>query len=271
VTVEERVGWLSRRAAALVRMRSARAHGVRRRFDPQRLGQARPAGGVDLPSSRRIPLHQVRAHQTPIGFLRKRIERQPAREGDHGLLLLPAFLLPGGEPIAEQQQAHLPLLLLLLDPLVKRSVLAQPEAVQERPTHQGERVLHLGDQGGALILSGWCGEPLGLVPGALHHVQVQVAGSPRVQAEQLTLTEQMAVLGWRSGRHGEQVTQQGKGVAQGLTSDLGLTVRPQERGQFAARLHAPLDRQVEQQGLRLAQGKGEAASIMYHFRRSQHG
>ena len=113
----------------------------RRGLDLQRLGQARPAGGVDLPGGRRISQRQVHAHQAPVGLLRERIERQPAREGRSGLLLLPDFLLPGGEPIEEHLQAHLPLLLLLLDPLVKGSVLAQPEAVQERPAHQGEGVL----------------------------------------------------------------------------------------------------------------------------------
>jgi hypothetical protein len=182
-----------------------------------------------------------------------------------------AFLLPGREPITEHLQAHLPLLLLLPDPLVKGGVLAQPEAVQKRPAHQGEGVLDACNQGGALLLSGWRGESLGLVPGALHHVQVQFAGSLRVQAEQLTLTYQMAVLGRRSGRRGEQVAQQGKGVAQGLTSNLGLTVRPQQGGQFAAGMHAPLNGQVEQQSLRLAQRKGEAAFIMKHFGRAKHG
>ena len=94
----------------------------------------------------------MHTHQTPGGLLRERIERQPAREGDPGLLLLSAFLLPGGEPIEEHLQAHLPLLLPLLDPLVKASFLAQPEAVEERAAYQVEGLLDLGDQGSTLRL-----------------------------------------------------------------------------------------------------------------------
>ncbi|OLE34658.1 MAG: hypothetical protein AUG45_03920 [Ktedonobacter sp. 13_1_20CM_3_54_15] len=73
-------------------------------------------------------------------------------------------------------QAHLPLLLLLLDPLVKGSLLPQPEAVEEGPAHQGEGLLHLGGQGAALRLSGEHGQRLGLFPGLLHQVQVQLEG-----------------------------------------------------------------------------------------------
>jgi len=51
----------------------------------------------------------------------------------------------------------------------------------------------------------------------------------------------------------------------------GLTVRPEQGGQFAAGMHAAFDRQVEQQGLRLAQGKREAAAVMKHFGRPEHG
>ena len=69
------------------------------------------------------------------------------------------------------------------------------------------------------------------------------------------LTEQMAVLGRRGVGVSEQAAQQGKGVAQRLASDIGLTVGPQERSQFAAGMHAPFDRQVEQQGLALRKGK----------------
>jgi len=36
-------------------------------------------------------------------------------------------------------------------------------------------------------------------------------------------------------------------------------------------MHAAFDRQVEQQGLRLAQGKGETASVMKHFGRAEDG
>jgi len=36
-------------------------------------------------------------------------------------------------------------------------------------------------------------------------------------------------------------------------------------------MHASFDRQVEQQGLRLAQGKGEAAAVMKYFGCAEHG
>src|SRR5947199_68088 len=121
---------------------------------------------------------------TTCGCLRReRIERQPAREGDAGRLQLPGTFLPGGEPITEELQAHLPLLLLLLDPLVKRSFLAQPEALEEGAARQGEGLLDLGDQGGALLLRRERGEPPGLLVGLLHHIQVQFEGGTRVQAE----------------------------------------------------------------------------------------
>ncbi len=90
-------------------------------------------------------------------------------------------------------QAHLPLLLLLQDPLVKGGVLPQPEAFEEGPAHQREGVLELGDQGSALLLKWDRGEPLGLLPGLLHHVEVQFQGALWVQAELITPNEQMAV------------------------------------------------------------------------------
>ncbi len=68
-------------------------------------------------------------------LLHERIERQPAHKGNLGLLQLPTCLLPAGEPIVEQVQAHLPLL-LLLHPPVERSFFAQPEAVKEGTTNQ---------------------------------------------------------------------------------------------------------------------------------------
>ena len=52
---------------------------------------------------------------------------------------------------------------------------------------------------------------------------------------------------------------------------MGLTVRPQQGGQFATRMHAAFDCQVEQQGQRLAQGKGEATAVMKHFWWAEHG
>ena len=70
----------------------------------------------------------------------------------------------------------------MLDPFVKRGVLAQPEAIEEGTAHQGEGVLHLGDQGTALRLRGERGDPPGLLVGLLHHVQVQFEGGMRVQA-----------------------------------------------------------------------------------------
>src|SRR5260370_11831269 len=94
----------------------------------------------------------MRAHEATIGLLLQGIKRQPAQQGGTGLLQLPSGLLPEGEPLAEQLQAHLPLLLLLLVPRVKGGLLAQPEAVEERTTHQGDGLLELSDQGGALRL-----------------------------------------------------------------------------------------------------------------------
>src|SRR5438876_11498434 len=63
----------------------------------------------------------------------------------------------------------------------------------------------------------------------------------------------------RSRGIGEQAAQQRDGVAQGLTRISRLAVGPQQSSELAAGMHAPFDRQVEQQSLRLAQGKGEAA------------
>jgi hypothetical protein len=124
--------------------------GLRRGLDAQVLGQARPQGGVDLPGGAWVAQRQVDTHEAPTGLLRERIEGQPARERGAGWLQLPASLLKGGEPIQQEVQAHLPLLLRLEHPLVKGGLLPQPEPVQERAAHQGERLLALGDQGGAL-------------------------------------------------------------------------------------------------------------------------
>ena len=164
-------------------------------------------------------------HQAPGGLLRERLERQPAGEGDAGRLQLPGGLLPGGEPIEEELQAHLPVVVVLLDPLVKAGFLAQPEAVKEGTAHQGEGVLHLSDQRGALLLRGNRGVPLGLLVGLLHHLQVQRERGLRVQAEQILFSEQMAV---RSRGVGEQAAQQRDGVAQGLARISGIAVGPEE-------------------------------------------
>ena len=152
-------------------------------------------------------------HQAPVGLLRERIECQPAREGVSCLLQFPGSLVPGREPLAEQLQAHLPLPLLLLDPLVKGDFLAQPEAIEEGTAHQGEGVLDVRDQRGALLKRGERGEPLGLLPGVLHHVQVQFLVGLLVQADQVTLKEQVAVLSRRGAGVGEQATQQRKAIA----------------------------------------------------------
>ena len=76
------------------------------------------------------------------------------------------------------------------------------------------------------------------------------------------------------GRRGlwiaEQATQQRNGVPQGGAGFVRLTVGPQECVQLAPLMHAPLDRQVEQQGLRFAQGKGEAVTIMKDFGRAEY-
>jgi hypothetical protein len=113
--------------------------------------------------------------------------------------------------------------------------------------------------------------PLGLPVGVLHDVQVQLEGSLRVQAEQMLFSKQMAVRRSRRIEIGEQVAQQGQGVAQGLARIVGLTVGPQQGRQFAAGVHAPFDRQVEQQSLCLAQGKHEATAVMHLFGRAEHG
>jgi len=67
------------------------------------------------------------------------------------------------------------------------------------------------------------------------------------------------------------VAQQCNGVAQGSASFVGLTIVPEERIQGAPGMHAPFDCQVEQQGLRFAQGKRKAASAMKHFGSAEHG
>jgi len=185
------------------------------------------------------------------------------------LLLLAAFLLPGREPIEEQLQAHLPLLPLLLDPLVKASFLAQPEAVKEGAAHQVEGLLDLGNQGGALRLRRGRGEPLGRCISLLHHLQVQRERRLRVQAEEILFGEQMAGRS-RGVGIGQQAAQQRDGIAQGLARLSWLAVGPQQSSELAARMHAPFDGQVEQQGLRLAQGKGEAAPFMKDFGRAEH-
>ena len=111
---------------------------------------------------------------------------------------------------------------------------------------------------------------MGLLIGLLHHVEVQLVGGMRVQAKQLMFTEQMAMRRSRRIKIGEQAAQQRQGVTQGRARTLGLTVGPQQGGQFATGMQAAFDRQVEQQGLRLAQGKAEAAAIMIHFGRAEH-
>ena len=107
----------------------SQGNGLCRGLDPQVLGQARPAGGIDLQGGSRIPQRQVHAHEAAIRLLRERIEGQPARERGARLLQLPTGLLPGREPLAEQLHAHLPLLLLLEHPFVKRGLLSKPEPV----------------------------------------------------------------------------------------------------------------------------------------------
>ena len=110
-----------------------------------------------------------------------------------------------------------------------------------------------------------------LLIGLLHHLEIQLEGGLPVQANQVTLTAQMAVRVSRGGVGvGEQVAQQGNGVAQGRARSVGLTVGPQQSSQIAAGMHAAFNCQVEQQSLRLAQGKREAAFVMKHFWRSEY-
>ncbi len=89
---------------------------LRRGRDLQRLGQVRLEGGIDLQGGSRIPSCQGHAHEAPGGLFRQRIERHPPCEGGPGRLKLPGGFLPEGEPIQQQEQAHLPLALLLLAP-----------------------------------------------------------------------------------------------------------------------------------------------------------
>src|SRR5260370_27151166 len=120
----------------------------------------------------------------------------------------------------------MPLLLLPVVPRIKGGLLAQAEAVQERAADQGEGVVEVGDLGGALWLSGDRGERLDCFPGLLHYLQVQLQWGLRVQAEQLMLTEQMAVLG---SSVVEQAAQQRKGVAQGGARIVEFAIGPQQR------------------------------------------
>jgi hypothetical protein len=110
----------------------------------------------------------------------------------------------------------------------------------------GERLLALGDESGALRLGGERGEPLGLLVGLLHDVQVQFKGDMRVQAEQILFSKQMAVRGRGGVGVGEQAAQQHESIAQGGAGSAGLTIGPQEGRQFAAGVHTPFDRQIEQ-------------------------
>ncbi len=75
----------------------------------------------------------------------------------------------------------------------------------------------------------------------------------------------------RGVRVGEQAAQQRNSVAQGSACIVGLTVRPQERGELATGMQTSFDRQVEQQSLRLAQGEGEAAFVVKDFWWAEHG
>src|SRR5205085_8769023 len=103
-------------------------------------------------------------------------------------------------------------------------------------------------QGSTWLLGGKRGEPLGLVIGLLHDIEVQFKRGLRVQAEAILFGKQMAVRGSRGVGGSEQAAQQRQGVAQGGACSVGLTVRPQQGRQFAARVQTPFDRQVEQQG-----------------------
>src|SRR5260370_42499796 len=102
---------------------------------------------------------------------------------------------------------------------------------------------------------------LRLLPSVLHHVQIQGQWSSGVHAEGILLTEQMA--GLRSGgvAGDEESAQRHEGGAQGGASRLAPAVGPQEGGQLAAGVHTAFNRQVKQQGLRLAQVQGAASAI----------
>ena len=88
--------------------------------------------------------------------------------------------------------------MLLQDPFVKRRLLSKPEAVEERATHQLEGVLQVLYRDRPLRLWGSRGESQGLLIGLLHYLEVQFEGSLPVEAEQVTLADQMSVRGSRS-------------------------------------------------------------------------
>ena len=132
--------------------------------------------------------------------------------------------------------------------------------------------MNLCDQAGVLLLRCGRGVQPDLLVHLLHHVQVQFEGGLWVQAEQVALTEeQMAVLGSRGLGGDEESAQGDERVAQGDAPLWWPAVWPQEGGQLAAGVYTTFDRQVEQQGLGLAQGKGEAAAVMKYLWWAEHG
>jgi hypothetical protein len=94
----------------------------------------------------------------------------------------------------------------------------------------------------------------------------------RIQAEQVMRADQMRMVGGRGRgcRVVEQVAQERYGVAQSGTRLVGLAVGPEEGIQLAPLMQATFDGQVEQQRLRFAQGKAEAAAVMKHFGSAEH-
>ncbi len=147
--------------------------------DLLRLGQPRLEGCVHLYGRSRIALCQGHTHEPPVSLFCQRIKRYLTCECGSSRLPLSCSTLPGGEPIKQQQQTYLPLLLLLLAPCVKGGVLSQPEAIQEGAAHQGKGMLNLCDQGGVLLQRCGRGELPDLLVCLLHHIQIQLEGACR--------------------------------------------------------------------------------------------
>jgi hypothetical protein len=97
-------------------------------------------------------VNQVQAHEAVIGLLLQGIEREPASEFNAGLLVVAGGLVPGRKSIEEDLQARAPATLLHLDPFVKGSFFARPEAIEEGTANLGNGPLELSDERSALLI-----------------------------------------------------------------------------------------------------------------------
>ena len=244
------MGWSSGSARLGRPNALGQGHGLRGRPDPQLLGQPSAQDGVDLQRSGQVALCQVDAHEAPGGLLRERIQCQPVRERGFGRLQFEAVLLPGGESLTGGAARALPLLLLLLMPLVKGGFFGQPEAVEEGTAHQGQGVLNPGDQGGPLLLGGGRSGPPGRFPGAAAPRRGPVPAAPAGSGPAAPAPWSR----WLCPAAGEASASRLRRRARALRRALRAVGRfaggPQQGGQVTAGVHAPFDRQVEQQGFR---------------------